>query len=269
MGLESASFIPELVPTNPLGSDPKSEGDNHLRLTKTAVQGSFPGFVGTVGTPKSVTKTEDQINDLAEKSTTNIFTAQQNFEATVLLANNIALQGRDVGDTTNVQFVSIDGFDIVIFGEATHDSEQHALAEHSIEIAGGEVGKWVTSLLGSLLVDDRQGVQKIAGFRGANILVHADVTRALDQNDEESYLQNSVACDYTIATGLELGTTFILSTRLATATVANTGITLIHMDGVGGVVVPAQIALTLGSILTLVNVATDIYEAYGNGIVVT
>jgi len=69
MGLETASFISELTVTNPIGSsDPKSQGDDHLRLIKTAIKGSFPSFVGTVGTPKSVSLSEDQINDAALKS---------------------------------------------------------------------------------------------------------------------------------------------------------------------------------------------------------
>ncbi len=68
MALESASFIPELNITNPPGAtDKKSQGDDHLRLIKIAVKGSFPAFVGTTGTPKSVSLTEDQINDASQK----------------------------------------------------------------------------------------------------------------------------------------------------------------------------------------------------------
>ena len=66
MGLEAASFIPELVITNPAGADPVSQGDDHLRLLKNAILGSFPGFVGTTGTPKFVTLTEDEINALID-----------------------------------------------------------------------------------------------------------------------------------------------------------------------------------------------------------
>jgi hypothetical protein len=44
MPLESATFIADLVNTNPVGAtDPKSEGDNHLRLIKTALQNTLPG----------------------------------------------------------------------------------------------------------------------------------------------------------------------------------------------------------------------------------
>lgn len=49
MGLESGSFIATLVSTNPVGAtDPKSQGDDHIRLIKKALQNSFPRISTTV-----------------------------------------------------------------------------------------------------------------------------------------------------------------------------------------------------------------------------
>ena len=42
MTVESAAFISGLVPAYPPGSDSISEGDDHLRLLKTVLQGTFP-----------------------------------------------------------------------------------------------------------------------------------------------------------------------------------------------------------------------------------
>src|SRR5688572_20916932 len=42
MGLETATFINGLVPTNPVSGDTKSQGDDHLRLLKSVLQASFP-----------------------------------------------------------------------------------------------------------------------------------------------------------------------------------------------------------------------------------
>lgn len=42
MGLESVSHISDLVITNPPGTDPKSEGDDHLRNIKIALKADFP-----------------------------------------------------------------------------------------------------------------------------------------------------------------------------------------------------------------------------------
>ena len=44
MTVETASYISQLDPTYPAAGDPKSEGDNHLRLVKTVLQTQFPNF---------------------------------------------------------------------------------------------------------------------------------------------------------------------------------------------------------------------------------
>lgn len=42
MGLESASYVQDLVATNPVAGDFVAQGDDHLRLIKTALKNSFP-----------------------------------------------------------------------------------------------------------------------------------------------------------------------------------------------------------------------------------
>jgi hypothetical protein len=42
MGLESGTYIDSLVATNPVGSDNRNQGDDHLRLIKNTVKASFP-----------------------------------------------------------------------------------------------------------------------------------------------------------------------------------------------------------------------------------
>lgn len=63
MSLELADFISQLVQSNPEGSDPKSRGDDHLRLIKHVLQTQFSGF--TLGKP--ITRNEDEINALMFK----------------------------------------------------------------------------------------------------------------------------------------------------------------------------------------------------------
>ena len=43
MGIESATYVKDLVSSNPLATDPRSAGDDHLRLIKAVLQASFPG----------------------------------------------------------------------------------------------------------------------------------------------------------------------------------------------------------------------------------
>lgn len=48
MGLETGTYISDLVATNPTPDDPKSQGDDHLRLIKSALLQSLGGFPGAV-----------------------------------------------------------------------------------------------------------------------------------------------------------------------------------------------------------------------------
>lgn len=60
MSLETAGFIKDLVPTNPEGTDPKSQGDDHLRMIKAVLKAQFPGFTDGIG----ITLTETNLNGL-------------------------------------------------------------------------------------------------------------------------------------------------------------------------------------------------------------
>ena len=59
MGVETATFISQLSATNPLGTDPISEGDNQIRLVKDVLQKQFT----TLGA-NAVTTTAAEVNVL-------------------------------------------------------------------------------------------------------------------------------------------------------------------------------------------------------------
>lgn len=48
MGLETATYINSLVETNPVAADPKNQGDDHIRLLKSALKNTFPNIGGAV-----------------------------------------------------------------------------------------------------------------------------------------------------------------------------------------------------------------------------
>lgn len=56
MSLETATYINGLVATNPVGSDPLSDADGHLRLLKSTIKTTFPNITG------AVTVTQNQLN---------------------------------------------------------------------------------------------------------------------------------------------------------------------------------------------------------------
>lgn len=57
MGLEAATYITDLVSNNPLGTDSKAQGDNHIRLLKSVLKTQFPNLGSA-----AVTATASDIN---------------------------------------------------------------------------------------------------------------------------------------------------------------------------------------------------------------
>jgi len=53
MGVETATYISQLSATNPLGSDPISEGDQQIRLIKSVLKAQFSGLAGTTAVTAS------------------------------------------------------------------------------------------------------------------------------------------------------------------------------------------------------------------------
>lgn len=48
MGLETGTYISDLVITNPSPTDVKGQGDDHLRLVKSTIKATFPNITGQV-----------------------------------------------------------------------------------------------------------------------------------------------------------------------------------------------------------------------------
>jgi len=58
MAVESATYISQLVDTNPVVGDPVGEGDDHLRLIKIVLKTQFSGLTGTT----AITPSEAELN---------------------------------------------------------------------------------------------------------------------------------------------------------------------------------------------------------------
>jgi len=72
MALESTTYIDGLVSTNPTGADPRSQGDDHIRLVKSSIKATFPSLTG------AVTSTQVELNLLDGVTST---TAELNYNA--------------------------------------------------------------------------------------------------------------------------------------------------------------------------------------------
>lgn len=76
MSLETGTYIGDLVATNPAGTDPKSQGDDHLRLIKKTLQNQFG------------TATDGSITVPVKVSTTNIVAT--GVEATNIVGTDVS-----------------------------------------------------------------------------------------------------------------------------------------------------------------------------------
>ena len=87
MGLESASFVSGLNASNPIGaSDPKSQGDDHLRLIKSVLLATFPNANA------AITSTVANLNGVTSASNLSSGTLPDGrFPATLPALNGSAL----------------------------------------------------------------------------------------------------------------------------------------------------------------------------------
>ena len=267
MPLEAGDFIPELNANNPLGADPKSEGDDHLRLVKRCVLGSFPGFVGNAATPKSVTLTEDQINDAALKSAAQTISGLWEFAASPSLANNIALIARNVQDTLDLDLIRLDSGNSFQIGDGGVTAELSAGTQFLVRINAGQSGRFVPQADGSLLLRDRTNVEKKAGFRNPTTNQQNGLY-TLQQSDEGRVVRNSsgAANTYTVPQ-LESFTTITVvndDTNSVVTLAAGSGVTMTAL--VGGTRVSAPITVDQDSVVQIYWVNATLVLVWGNGI---
>lgn len=95
MGLETATYISDLVITNPVSTDPKSQGDDHIRLLKSTIKSTFPNVTGAISptqgdlnsvtgaasTGASINVVTQPVGDASLKAASTAFVAAQAFSA--------------------------------------------------------------------------------------------------------------------------------------------------------------------------------------------
>lgn len=82
MSLETGSVVNDLTPTNPSSSDPVGQGDDHLRLIKACLLGTFPQMGTQLG---KVTK-QDVAASISATWNTNHFVCSASATTTVVLS---------------------------------------------------------------------------------------------------------------------------------------------------------------------------------------
>jgi len=114
MGLETGTYISDLNASNPVGAtDPKSQGDDHIRLIKSTILATFPNVTG------AMTKTHAELNDVAELSADNTFSGTLNiFDGSVSVYSGGVFRLYDTDESAWVSFQH-DGTDLDITGNST------------------------------------------------------------------------------------------------------------------------------------------------------
>ena len=72
MALESATYISELVSANPPGTDPISQGDDHIRMIKDVLKTNFSGVNGSGTTAVTADAAEMNLLDGCTSTTTEL-----------------------------------------------------------------------------------------------------------------------------------------------------------------------------------------------------
>ena len=120
MALESATYISELVDTNPVASDPVGQGDDHLKMIKTVLKTQFSGLSGTT----AVTASEAELN-LLDGLTSLTYTAGDGLDltgqsfSTDLLSNG----GLEIQSTELSVSQGISQYDVAQFAASVVDDD--------------------------------------------------------------------------------------------------------------------------------------------------
>ena len=90
MGVETATFISQLSATNPLGTDPISEGDDQIRLVKEVLQAQFTslGAAAVTGTAAELNLIDGYTGTTAELNTLDVTTQGTSEASKVLTADS-------------------------------------------------------------------------------------------------------------------------------------------------------------------------------------
>lgn len=143
MSVEAATYISQLDPTLPTGSDFKSEGDDHLRKIKSCSVTTFPNLTAPV------TVTAAQLNDVVNKALRagDTYTGTHNFTgATITVPTKTA--GTATTDAASTAFVQAA---ITAAGAAAADLTVNVVTDANVQ-----------ALVGGMYVLTRAGAQTLA-----------------------------------------------------------------------------------------------------------
>lgn len=118
MALESVTHLDDLEVANPLGTDPRSEGDNHIRNVKKALKTDFPNINGVV----SATPTDLNLTTGITAGTvlaSKFVLVDSSKKVNEWLVDNVTIDGNSITSTSgDLQLKAVSGSNLTIQDDA-------------------------------------------------------------------------------------------------------------------------------------------------------
>jgi len=145
MGLESVTHLDDLDATNPVGTDPRSEGDDHIRNIKSMLLTDFPGISGIV------TSTHSELNfvDVTAGTLTasKAIVVDSSSKIDNLKVDNIDINGNTISSTDTNGTITITPHgtgDIILDGQKWPQAD--GSANYILKTNGSGQLSWIENL---------------------------------------------------------------------------------------------------------------------------
>ena len=137
MAVESATYISQLVDTNPVVGDPVGEGDDHLRMIKEVLKTNFSGINGSGTTAVTSSAAElnllDGLTTLAQEGTAILSTSETGTTKFLRVDGDDSCSWQ-VPPDTNTTYTAGDGLDLTGTAFSTDLKSAGGLAIDSTEL---------------------------------------------------------------------------------------------------------------------------------------
>jgi hypothetical protein len=175
MALETGTYVNDLVITNPTPTDPKSQGDDHLRLIKTVLKDSFSGISGGIligGTDTGAANSYVMTNSPALTKYSNFLTlllkiANSNTGASVINVDGLGSVSITRTDGSATQANDLRAGQVVILSYISGAFQLVAAATVSVPSANNVAG----GTAGAILNQSAPGATQFLSLGAANQVV--------------------------------------------------------------------------------------------------
>ena len=145
MGLESVTHLDDLDATNPVGTDPRSEGDDHIRNIKSMLLTDFPGISGVVTSTHSELNYVDVTAGTLTASKAIVVDGSSKIDN--LKVDNIDINGNTISSTDTNGTITITPHgtgDIILDGQKWPQAD--GSANYLLKTNGSGQLSWVANL---------------------------------------------------------------------------------------------------------------------------